>query len=94
VVGEPAGPLGDLGPGEAAVAEHEALGVGARGSNRLVNLRQRELGRGQGQPGSSSMVTVPALPSTVMVAPSGMMSVASATEATQGTPSSRDTIIA
>ena len=40
------------------------------------------------------MVTVPALPSTVTMAPSGMISVASATEATQGMPSSRDTIIA
>ena len=46
------------------------------------------------QSGSATIVTVPAFPSTVIIAPFGMMSVALATEATQGTPNSRDTIIA
>src|SRR3954465_2954545 len=40
------------------------------------------------------MVTVPAAPSTVMVAPSGIFLVAPVTETTHGIPSSRDTITA
>src|SRR3954468_7533975 len=40
------------------------------------------------------MVTVPAAPSTVMVAPSVIFLVASPTETTHGIPSSRDTITA
>ncbi len=40
------------------------------------------------------IVTVPALPSTVTVAPSGIVSVASTTDTTHGIPSSRDTIMA
>ncbi|MEP1123058.1 MAG: hypothetical protein ABJH68_04105 [Ilumatobacter sp.] len=40
------------------------------------------------------MVTVPAEPSTVMVDPSGMMSVAPVTLTTHGIPNSRLTMIA
>src|SRR5256885_16947921 len=40
------------------------------------------------------MVTVPAAPSTVIIAPSGIFLVASVTDTTHGMPSSRDTITA
>ncbi len=35
VVGQPVGALGDVGPGQPAVAEHEALGVGAQGGDAV-----------------------------------------------------------
>ena len=45
VVGQPARALGDVGPRQPAVAEHEALGVGPGGGDRLVDLGHRELHR-------------------------------------------------
>ena len=36
VVGQAAGPVGDLGPGEAAVAEDEGLAIGCGGGDRVV----------------------------------------------------------
>ncbi len=42
VVREPPGPLGDVGPREALIAEHEAVVVWARGGDRLVHLGEAE----------------------------------------------------
>ena len=46
VVGQPAGALGDVGPGETAIAEHEALGVGPCLADRFQDLGKAEFGDG------------------------------------------------
>ena len=42
VVGQAARPLGDVGPGQSQVAEHETLGIRPGGSDRLVHFCHRK----------------------------------------------------
>ena len=74
--------LAILGDGEGQVKSPDRRGGDAAGLGGHRGSRPQQ------------MVTVPAVPSTVMIAPSSMRLVASGTETTQGIPSSRDTIMA
>ena len=87
-----------LGAAHAALAEQQlrsqagaepALPVGGRHLQRAVGAKRRPE-----QAATQWTVTVPAVPSTVTWAPSGIRRVPPVTETTQGIPSSRDTITA